>query len=134
MVQKQEHQISKLEKVIEEQAQAIKALTKELKDKHSPVTVTETFVSKTAAAITASSPQRSFAQVASSTVTPVAQPIQRKPVDKPHFAVDLSKCDTKLSERTTAEIRQHFTSALQAQPITKDITFRMTKDTKSTAS
>ena len=108
VVEKQEHQISKLEKVIEEQAQAIRTLTKELKNKHSSVTVTvtEASVSKTAAATTASSFHRSFAQVASSTVTPVVQLIQKKPADKPHFAVDLNKCDIKLSERSTAEIRQ----------------------------
>ena len=56
--------------------------------------------------------------------------MQRKPTDKPHFAVDFSKCDSKLTERTIAEIRQHLTSALQAQSTTRDSVFRMTKDTK----
>ena len=80
--------------------------------------------------ISASSPQHITAYIISSTANSTAQLKQRKPVDKPHFAVDLSKCDSNLIERTTAEIRQHLISALQAQSTTREIIFRMTKDTK----
>ena len=112
MVQKQEHQINKLKKVIKEQAQAIKTLTKELKVKHALIIIIEPFISKVIITILASSPQHTTTHIIPSTATSTAQLKRRKPTDKPHFAVDLSKYNSNLIERTTIEIHQQLTSTL----------------------